>query len=191
MGGTTLRHANSPSMAGDRLLPGQRPALWLVPPLPDEPAPTVEDQTPTIAQRATVASAPLVDLPPLGSVERAGAVGPELGRVPRVASGPYDGRPRVARAPVRLTRRGRVVVLVLLTFLVAGIVITSASTGHAGAPAAPPASIVVHPGDTLWSIASRIHLHGSPTSTMLEIERLNHMPDGTVYVGQSLLVPRS
>src|SRR5215467_7199101 len=120
MGGTTLRHANSPSMAGDRLLPGQRPAVWLVPPLPDEPAPTVEDQTPTIAQRATVASAPLVDLPPLGSVERAGAVGPELGRVPRVASGPYDGRPRVARAPVRLTRRGRVVVLVLLTFLVAG-----------------------------------------------------------------------
>jgi len=90
-----------------------------------------------------------------------------------------------------LTRRGRVVVLVLLTFLVAGIVITSASTGHAGAPAAPPASIVVHPGDTMWSIASRIHPHGSPTSTMLEIERLNHMPDGTVYVGQSLLVPRS
>jgi len=51
--------------------------------------------------------------------------------------------------------------------------------------------VVVHEGDTLWSIAARVHPRGSLTNTMLAIERLNHMTDGTVYVGQQLLVPPS
>ena len=99
-------------------------------------------------------------------------------------------RPTSRRAPVRLTRRGRLVVLLLVLALSASLVALLASTSNAAAPA-PPHTVVVHPGDTLWSIASRIHPRGPLTATMLEIERLNHMADGTVYVGQLLIVPAS
>jgi LysM repeat protein len=98
---------------------------------------------------------------------------------------------RADRAPIRLTRRGRVVLAGLLMILVAALVLVLASTVQAAAPSSPPRAVVVHEGDTLWSIAARVHPRGSLTNTMLAIERLNHMTDGTVYVGQQLLVPPS
>ncbi|HEY9483759.1 MAG TPA: LysM peptidoglycan-binding domain-containing protein [Micromonosporaceae bacterium] len=100
-------------------------------------------------------------------------------------------RARSAHAPVRLTRRGRLVLAGLLLVFAAAMVGTLASTVEAAAPSGPPRAVVVHPGDTLWSIAARVHPRGSLTDTMLTIERLNHMPDGTVYVGQQLLLPNS
>jgi len=102
-----------------------------------------------------------------------------------------SARVRSTHPPVRLTRRGRLVLAGLLLAFVATLVGVLASTVQAAAPAAPPHAIVVHEGDTLWSIAARVHPRGSLTDTMLTIERLNHMPDGTVYVGQQLLVPNS
>lgn len=102
-----------------------------------------------------------------------------------------SSRTRSAHAPVRLTRRGRRVLAGLLLVFATAMVGTLASTVEAAAPSSPPRAVVVHPGDTLWSIASRVHPRGSLTDTMLAIERLNHMPDGTVYVGQQLLVPSS
>jgi LysM repeat protein len=98
---------------------------------------------------------------------------------------------RAGRAPIRLTRRGRVVLAGVLMILVAALVLVLASTVQAAAPSSPPRAVVVHDGDTLWSIAARVHPRGSLTSTMLAIERLNDMTDGTVYVGQQLLVPTS
>jgi Tfp pilus assembly protein FimV len=83
-----------------------------------------------------------------------------------------------------------VLAAVLLVFA-AAMVVVLASNVQASPPSRPPHAVVVHPGDTLWSIAARVHPQGSLTDTMLAIERLNHMPDGTVYVGQQLLVPNS
>jgi hypothetical protein len=94
-----------------------------------------------------------------------------------------------AHAPVRLTRRGRVVLAGVLLAVAAALVVVLASTVQAAPPSSPSRAVVVHPGDTLWSIAARVHPRGSLTDTMLAIERLNHMPDGIVYVGQQLLIP--
>jgi hypothetical protein len=220
MGGTTLRQTITSAPVRDRFVPRQRPPLRLVPPLPDAPPTMIDDPMAVIreaaspvGERATVIDDGAgTDFGARGEVWLAGEDRPtpdayalddlsllDRGRRPasvvsrraaQVAHRQPDLPPRHARAPIHLTRRGRVVLIAVLTLLVAGIVATSASTGHADAPTTP-GSIVVHQGDTLWSIASRIHPHGSPTSTMVEIERLNHMPDGTVYVGQRLLVPRS
>ena len=96
-----------------------------------------------------------------------------------------------AHPTIRLTRRGRAVLAVVVLIFAAALVAVLASNVQAAAPSSPPRAIVVHPGDTLWSIAARVHPRGSLTDTMLAIERLNHMSDGTVYVGQQLLVPRS
>jgi nucleoid-associated protein YgaU len=106
-------------------------------------------------------------------------------------SPPADARnwpKRQPRRPVRLTRRGRVVVAVLLAALVAGIVLLLAAPGSA-APAAPPRTVVVHAGDTLWSLAARAEPRRPVPATMREIQRLNHMSDGAIYVGQLLLLP--
>ena len=115
---------------------------------------------------------------------------PSVARLP-VGSVSPPGLARAAHAPVRLTRRGRLVLAGLLLVFAAAMVGVFASTVEAAAPSRPPRAVVVHPGDTLWSIAARVHPRGSLTDTMLTIERLNHMPDGTVYVGQQLLVPNS
>ncbi len=137
------------------------------------------------------AEAVLVDSPPAcASIPSPRSTGPAASAV-QVGRASSSGRVRSTHAPVRLTRRGRLVVAGLLLAFVAALVGVLASTVQAAAPPAPPHAIVVHEGDTLWSIAARVHPRGSLTDTMLTIERLNHMPDGTVYVGQQLLVPNS
>lgn len=112
---------------------------------------------------------------------------------PRAVTGPAEdlrNRPRgQVRTPVRLTRRGRVVVGIVLAALVAGIVLLFAAPGSAAATTGPPRPVVVHAGDTLWSLAERAAPHRSVLATMREIQILNHMGDGPIYVGQLLLLP--
>jgi LysM repeat protein len=91
---------------------------------------------------------------------------------------------------VRLTRRGRFVLfalLLLLTGLVA--VLAAASTGEAAAPAGPNATVVVQPGDTLWSIASRYAPGPDPFGTIERIRELNGLDGYTVHAGQRLQLP--
>jgi LysM domain len=102
-----------------------------------------------------------------------------------------SARAQSAHPPIRLTRRGRVVLAAVLLAFAAAMVVVLATNVQAASPSSPPRAVVVHPGDTLWSIAARVHPRGSLTETMLAIERLNHMPNGTVYVGEQLLVPNS
>jgi LysM repeat protein len=98
----------------------------------------------------------------------------------------------VRRRHVRLTRRGRLV-LGLLALLLAGIgVLTAASAGQAaGAGGTGPApSVVVRPGDSLWSIASRYAPHDDPFRTMEDIRQLNGLSGYTVPAGLRLTLPR-
>jgi LysM repeat protein len=99
--------------------------------------------------------------------------------------------PAGAPGRVRLTRRGRVtllvmVVIALLVALSAGRVMSSAATpGSAGQPTH---TYVVEPGDTAWSIA-RTAMPG--VDGRLAVDRLlamNHS-DGQLRVGQALVVP--
>lgn len=97
---------------------------------------------------------------------------------------------RRPRQPVRLTRRGRVVVTVFVLALVGALVLLLASPGAAAPPTgAAPRSVVVHRGDTLWSLAVWATPHRPVLDTMRAIEQLNRLPDGLIRVGQQLLVP--
>jgi hypothetical protein len=95
------------------------------------------------------------------------------------------------RAGVRLTRRGRLVLLTLL-LLLAGLVgvLVAASTGEAAPPAGPAPTVVVRPGDTLWSIASRYAPGPDPFGTIEQIRQLNGLDGYTVHAGQTLVLPR-
>jgi hypothetical protein len=100
--------------------------------------------------------------------------------------------PAVRRNSVRLTRRGRVVVLLaslVLAFAV-GIMVAAGSvaTGQAGQPE-PTKVITVGTGDTLWAISSDLTDDGDVRATMERIKSLNAMEDGMLAAGQKLVVP--
>jgi LysM repeat protein len=201
--------------ARERFPATRRPALRLVPPLPGAAAWPDETTVPSHpaggpcsvrVEEPIGVSLPAMDArdPDITAANRGTAIRHRRSLVAHqptptrsaefqrriVAAAPSAGA-HAGRAPIRLTRRGGMVLAGLLTILVAALVLVLASTVQAAAPPGPPSAVVVHEGDTLWSIAARVHPRGSLTNTMLAIERLNHMTDGTVYVGQQLLVPPS
>ncbi|HEX2771909.1 MAG TPA: LysM peptidoglycan-binding domain-containing protein, partial [Micromonosporaceae bacterium] len=92
---------------------------------------------------------------------------------------------------LRLTRRGRAV-LVGFFVLVASVVIAFlAPASRAADPSGAAQIAVVQPGDSLWSIAER-HAAGYDRITAVEeIRRLNRLDGYTVHAGQRLAVPRS
>jgi nucleoid-associated protein YgaU len=79
------------------------------------------------------------------------------------------------------------VALVLVTVLLGPV-------GHAlRADAAPriPRTVVVRPGDTLWSIARRAEPASDPRAVMEGITAANGVRAGHLVPGQPLLVPAS
>ena len=106
---------------------------------------------------------------------------------------PVSVRRRPApRSQVRLTRRGRVVVLLasLVIAFAVGVFVAAGSvaTGEAGTPE-PTKVITVGSGDTLWAIASDLADDGDVRSMMKQIESLNAMDGGLLSAGQKLVVP--
>jgi len=103
-----------------------------------------------------------------------------------------SGLQRVGQpAPLRLTRRGRAVVLgffILLASLASGVLLTTAS--RASDPETGPApTVVVQPHDTLWSIATRSAPDRDPYAAVAEIQRLNGLTDYVVHPGVTLVLP--
>ncbi|HWI44321.1 MAG TPA: LysM peptidoglycan-binding domain-containing protein [Nocardioides sp.] len=110
---------------------------------------------------------------------------------------PIQARRQPARGQVRLTRRGRLVVLVLALGVLAAVTVWLAS-GSAATRAdvvAPQVEVVtVAPGDTLWDIASDAAAatgEDDVRDVMAHIEELNAIDDHMVFVGQQLRVPTS
>ena len=104
-----------------------------------------------------------------------------------VTTGVRPGRP----VPLRLTRRGRVVVLaffILMASLASAVLWTTASRADE-TPSGRTASVVVEPDDSLWSIAGRVTPDRSREGVIHEIRRLNGLPGSDIYVGETLLVP--
>jgi nucleoid-associated protein YgaU len=80
-----------------------------------------------------------------------------------------QARPAARTAsPVRLTRRGR---RLLRT--------TSSAT----------ASVIVQPGDTLWSVAKSVAPQDDPRATIERIATLNNLDTRVLSPGQTLVVP--
>ena len=97
------------------------------------------------------------------------------------------------RSPaLRLTRRGRVVVLVgVLTLALALFTLfgaPAASTDHVRH--VPATTVVVQPGQTLWDIAQSVAPHEDPREVIASIVDLNALSDpGAIRAGQPLHVP--
>ena len=97
---------------------------------------------------------------------------------------------RSTKAPVRLTRRGRVVVvLMLLVLLVVGFSLGMA--GQAAGPHTPGVArtVTVHPGESLWQVATRVAPDADPRLVVDQLVRINHLTGATVVTGQQLVVP--
>ena len=94
--------------------------------------------------------------------------------------------------PVRLTRRGRLVVLLaaLVAVLVLGVVWGggSAATEQPGTPE-PTLVVTVQPGDTLYGIAATVTTDGDVAAMVEEIQSLNALDSGMLAAGQRIKVP--
>ncbi|WP_432986980.1 LysM peptidoglycan-binding domain-containing protein [Dactylosporangium sp. CA-233914] len=94
------------------------------------------------------------------------------------------------KAPLRLTRRGRIVVFCFLLTFAGGLVALVSAPGQAADPPGPVPTIVVQPGDTLWDIASRTKGREGRDRTVEEIRRLNSLDGYDIDAGQRLILPR-
>ena len=105
----------------------------------------------------------------------------------------------MSRVPLRLTRRGRVVVaavivgavtlaVLLITMLVSGGA-QATNHGHARAGYQGMHQVVVRPGQTLWSIAAAAEPTADPRSVIQEIMTANALGSPTISAGQLLWVP--
>jgi nucleoid-associated protein YgaU len=109
------------------------------------------------------------------------------------AGHPAGSASRAAEQPVRLTRRGRLVITAIATLAVAGLLTVLGARLGGGDPAPPPSSaapaaVVVQPGDTLWSIARRVAPDRDTRQVVDDLRRLNELSSTDLDVGQRLLV---
>lgn len=109
----------------------------------------------------------------------------------------------VAPGPWRLTRRGRIVVLLALAGFIAALAVlaishTQAVAADGATPAAGPVVavapvaadvVVVRPGDTLWSIATRELPHLDPREAVVALRAANGISGAEIVAGQRLALP--
>ena len=104
-----------------------------------------------------------------------------------------DSPSRTMASPdLRLTRRGRVVVVLLFLALLMGAVLAlggySAATDARG-PAPQHRTMVVEEGDTLWVIASEVAGDRDVREVVHELQELNALPGPELVEGQRIAVP--
>ncbi len=106
-------------------------------------------------------------------------------------------RPETANPPLRLTRRGRVVVAVAAALVLAALslVIASAAqaTNHPVSSRAGQqglAQVTVHSGQSLWSVAENADPAADTRVVIQRIIELNGLTGNVVFAGQRLWVPR-
>lgn len=100
--------------------------------------------------------------------------------------------PSTRRAGVRLTPRGRAVLLLASTaFLLLAVLVSGRFSADAGTSSATPATgvMVVQAGESLWSIAQQIAPAADPREIVILLRELNGLETSTVVAGQSIVVP--
>jgi hypothetical protein len=114
--------------------------------------------------------------------------------------GKCQTRGKAASEPVRLTRRGRIVLAALAIGCVTAVVLVvsllasggaqASNHGQPGAPYQGMHQIVVQRGQTLWSIASAAEPTADPRTVIQQIMSVNALSGPGIQVGQLLWVPR-
>ena len=109
-----------------------------------------------------------------------------------------SGRPRdTPVAPLRLTRRGRVVVALVVALLVTLVSLLLAGVAQATNDGPSPRAarenlvqVIVRPGQSLWSVAESAVPDQDTRAVIQQIIDLNSLNGDTVFAGQQLWVPR-
>ena len=116
----------------------------------------------------------------------------------RDAPAARSGRPRdTPVAPLRLTRRGRVVVALAAALLVTMVSLLLAGVAQATNDGPSPRAarenlvqVIVRPGQSLWSVAESADPGQDTRAVIQQIIDLNSLNGDTVFAGQQLWVPR-
>lgn len=109
----------------------------------------------------------------------------------RMTAARMPARPAQARRPVRLTRRGKAVIVgTVVAAALAGLVATGSEVGASSqAHDAGTTAVVVQPGESVWTIARTRQPGADPRALVAQIRELNHLVSGVVVPGQTLVVP--
>ena len=202
-----LPEAPEPSSASSQDSAQIRAAARWTAPDQAAPAATVPGQA---APAATVPgqAAPAATVP--GQAERpepvpapAGgeAARPQAARPPAARAHPmhpHPARDQAATLPLRLTRRGRVVVAVATVLLLAALSLVIAASAQATNHPVPSRAtrqsltqVTVRPGQSLWSVAENADPDADTRAVIQQIIELNGLTGNVVFAGQRLWVPRA
>lgn len=105
--------------------------------------------------------------------------------------------PAGARPGIRLTRRGRITLVLLIVAAMLGAfwlgtwragVAATAGSGERW-PAAPRDAVLVRPGQTLWEVAVKREPDADPRKVVHRIVELNDLASVSVEAGQRIIVP--
>lgn len=107
---------------------------------------------------------------------------------------PGSGLSPRAVAPIRLTRRGRLVTGALVVLLLLGglVGVVSASVSAVATSSASSTQfeyVTVQAGESLWQLAEMIAPKSDPRDVIVDIVRLNNLSDSSVQAGQRLAIP--
>jgi len=110
---------------------------------------------------------------------------------PGMGGGVVVRRATAGVAPLRLTSRGRWVLMLMITLLLAVVaLIGTRATADGPARAVEVESYTVQPGDTLWQLAERVGRSGADVrDVVLELQELNGMSSAGITAGQELVLP--
>ena len=125
---------------------------------------------------------------------------PQLLSVRQLLSRPEERQPErpAALPPLRLTRRGRIVLIGIPLVLLAALLLSLAGFFNSPAKASDSAAelqttsavtVTVQPGQSLWGIAATVAPERDARDVVADIVQLNNLSAGAVFPGQQLFVP--
>ena len=125
---------------------------------------------------------------------------PQLLSVQHLLSRPEERQPErpAALPPLRLTRRGRIVLIGIPLVLLAALLLSLAGFFNSPAKASDSAAdlettsavtVTVQPGQSLWGIAAAVAPDRDARDVVADIVQLNNLSAGAVFPGQQLFVP--
>jgi LysM repeat protein len=96
-------------------------------------------------------------------------------------------------APMRLTRRGRLLITGVLAVVAITVSLFVGGVGLAGTTSSPISVqyVTVQPGETLWSIAAEVAPGADRRDTVARIVELNALSGSGLQAGQQIAVPTS
>jgi LysM repeat protein len=104
---------------------------------------------------------------------------------------------RPVRTPLRLTRRGRIVIAAVAALLVTIVMLIASGVAQATNHPVPARAaeqsltqVVVRPGQSLWSVAESADPGADTRLVIQQIIELNGLTSNVAVAGQRLWVPR-